>query len=948
MKINSLNYLPVINVNTFKNYKEKDNLSQNYNYGKGITKFPIPFLGTIRVDKSMARFYDFNEKRLPTTVKSYLASLQDKLSVTPLEAQKKAFLALNNATSIDNIQEELFPDEELFYYLKPLKDSKATKGLLGVYRDFKELYENGILNNGEEFTIYLLKKLFIEAKTLGEINNDLDNDLIPDIKSEFKRRYPDSEYLKSSTLKSLGIYLSDKDYQNSLRFTRDGYSDEIGLKISQGQLRYWNSLTEEQKFDILSKRCEGRDNWWNNLTYDEKLELAAGVDSDDDLYKNYRRFVNARKKELRENSDEKVREQIALNPNKKIKVGSKLKDKDIFNLWFKKNIEKFYALLSEADKDSVHIKRVRKLVVRWQSMTPEERTDLINKIKSGREPGRYVMIDAWNHSRTLIRELSDFLKAQQILKPVDLLYSDEEFSEFQSKVMTEFWAQHRDLAEEFGVNIKRAQIRVEEAINSGKFEDLKAEIERDRDERKRILERERLKEEEQKTAEKNTVSSQIIETAKTNKFKTQFAEGFKDIAKEDKILPQEFYLDMLNILLKYIPDEHFINIFTDIKNKHDISNILDNIEKHMPEEGLLNKRKIENALEAAIANEMNTKGTNPAIFKFDVRQLREVLAKKLEMEKQPEYAKLWKVDKKRILKLYNEYKKDLTEDEVSDIMNGYFSAKDIPVADKELSHKLANYIRSFGRSALILFSNKSVFGDNALTQFNIKFLEEMPQDMRDRIIPHLQTADQIKNEKVISHIRGQIAKRFSFVPDEPMNIYTKEVASAIRFDEIEKIGDFSINKYKAQMVKPSTKSETQGFLTLPKNCMSTDHKLKMLAIEEAMADELYKVTKDSGIYSSEFEELCCFFELLSFMRNSDKGIHLYNEDKTKEFYVKSKPKINMLLANYKEYLNDMESRDELIVNDEVNLEELLCSLNPDENDKQKDEYVMQRIKRYFS
>jgi hypothetical protein len=97
---------------------------------------------------------------------------------------------------------------------------------------------------------------------------------------------------------------------------------------------------------------------------------------------------------------------------------------------------------------------MRRLTVRWQEMSPQERTELIQKMRLEREPIRFAMIDAWNHYPELIKELSAFLKSQQILKPVDLLYSSEEFSEFQSRVMTEFWATHRDMAEIFGDKIK--------------------------------------------------------------------------------------------------------------------------------------------------------------------------------------------------------------------------------------------------------------------------------------------------------------------------------------------------------------------------------------------------------------------------------------------------------------------------------------------------------------
>ncbi|MBR6127715.1 hypothetical protein IKQ21_08540 [bacterium] len=131
-----------------------------------------PSFGVARVDKSMVRFYEFHEKRFPTTIKDFLSQVVDKFAFTPLELQSKAYEKLNEAKNIEDVQ-RLFPNEELFIYLKSIKDTKAHNGLLGIYREFKDLYEDSILNDGSDFTVYLLKKFFIEAMTLYDVNMDL-------------------------------------------------------------------------------------------------------------------------------------------------------------------------------------------------------------------------------------------------------------------------------------------------------------------------------------------------------------------------------------------------------------------------------------------------------------------------------------------------------------------------------------------------------------------------------------------------------------------------------------------------------------------------------------------------------------------------------------------------------------------------------------------------------
>ena len=451
---------------------------ENGNNKNNLQQSQISFLA--RVDKGMMRFYEVNEHRMPSTVKAYIDSLKDKFSISPLEAQKNAFGKLLEAKSIEDVK-ALFPYEELFANLIPSVETKATNGILSIFREFKEAYQS-ILKSGEDLSVYLLRKLFTEAETIDEINLDLEQDLNDDIAQEFKNRHGEASYILSSTLRALGIATPDIAYQNSLRFTREGYSDKFGLKISEGQLRYWNNLSDEQKFEILSKRLEGRDNWWNNLSYDEKLEYAAGIESEEELFNNYKKYVSLQKR--RKTLGYVGKEGSSLNKvqlnRKKISVGSKLQNKDIFGLWMKKNLENFYKNLSETDKDIVHMKRVRRLAIRWQSMSPEERTELINKMKEGREPLRYTMIDAWNHSHNIIKELSKFLKEKQILKPLDMLYSSEGFSEFQSQIMTEFWETNPEFAVQLGENIKRAYDRVQDSINRGQFKDLKQEILRDR------------------------------------------------------------------------------------------------------------------------------------------------------------------------------------------------------------------------------------------------------------------------------------------------------------------------------------------------------------------------------------------------------------------------------------------------------------------------------------
>ena len=921
-----------------KNYQPK-NKKQNVSCETNC--YNIPFA---RVDKGMSRFYEVNKHRLPTTVKDFLNTVQDKLAFSPLEAHKRAYEKLNTATTIDEIQ-KIFPNEELFIYLNDMSNTQATNGLLGIYREFKELYPNGVLKTGECLTVYLVKKLFGEAKLIQEVNEDLENDLDDDIKSAFKSKYPGSDYVVSSTLRALGIYTPNRDYINSLKFTRDGYSDTFGLKISEAQLKYWNSLTEEQKFEILSKRLEGRDNWWNSLPYNDKLELAAGIDSDEDLYAKYKAYVKAKKRELKKESSVQTVPSTLERPKKKVKVGSRLEDKDVFVLWFKKNIEKFYAGLSERDKDSVHIKRSRRLTQRWFEMSPEEKTELINKMKSGREPARFVMIDAWNHSYELIKELSKFLQAQQIFKPVDVLYSSEEFSEFQSKVMTEFWANHRDLAKEFGKSIIKAQARVEDAISHGQFEDLKREIMRNRADRIKQLDREkRLEAMNLKNAEQQRAGESRIKPVQTTDYKLDFKEAYKKNFDPNNYFPQSYVDEMTDSFL-HVMSEDTVKKYTEELNSpsavlsEEMAKFLYEIEKEIGK--LPRVYRINNALSVALANELVSKGFNSKVFEKDVNELVNII----NMYNSDCNDKKQQIDKKRIERLYNEYLKDLTKNELAYITHHYFCANG---DDIETQEKFVEYMHLFGKSLLIVYSDKSAYSDEVKQAINNKFLRGALSVTNNSIEPLVKTIDDIRYDKEIASVKFQIAKRFSYLPAEIMEIYNNELGLLLRMEKDMKDG-LSIDEIRNSLGKKTTRLENDApYVSITKNNMEDDNKLKMLAIEQAIADEIAKITHSDVMYASTFEELAIWVERLSMITPGKSTLALDKNNPDAKIVLKNKPNIQRIRAKYKEYYRNIKERDDLYKeNGEINTDAIIFALNPDENMLERDELIEKRMEAYF-
>ena len=246
MKITPINSFSIQKIN---NFDKKVNSSKSFNsIGYNPVAYPANYYLSFgaRVDKGLNRFYEQNKDVMPLTVKSYIESLsvEEKQVVTPLQAQANAFEFLKICDSVDDVK-DIYENEPLFANLKRATDTRATRGLLYDVRlmnDDIKADGDSIVKGEDDLTLYLLKKVYLESKTISEINDDLDNDLNPIFKNDEKN------YVSSSTLSALGIKFPQNEYLTSLRYTREGYSDKIGQTISDR----WASLSDDEKMERIN------------------------------------------------------------------------------------------------------------------------------------------------------------------------------------------------------------------------------------------------------------------------------------------------------------------------------------------------------------------------------------------------------------------------------------------------------------------------------------------------------------------------------------------------------------------------------------------------------------------------------------------------------------------------------------------------------------------------
>ena len=953
MKINPSLYI-------YRNYNNHNNDNKKENNAPQTQQATKPFELTskfndhliafgARVDKGLERFYEANKDHMPVTVKNYIEQLNDKTPLSPTEAQKNAFAKLETAQTIEDIK-TAYPDEPLFQNLINPTESKATRGLLNSVKENDELLalsNQGVLKDKTNLTVYLVKKIFLEGKTIEEINNDLETDLDEDFKADFKFKNKDktteTHYIYGSTLKALGIKTPDFEYQQSLRYTRDGYSDMVGEKISQGIKAFFDALPEEERTARNKKSVQNFENWWNSLSKNQKLDMIADQLTTLDMLKDYKKFKRNEAKP-QQTTQKTTRQEKPQRQHTKIE-SKILKQDELFIKWATNNLKIFEATMTEADKDTLHIKRMQRLSARWKEMTPEQKTDYISKMKSGSEPLRFTMIDAWNHSMDLIKDLSLHLKQNQIYKPADLIYSTDEFSQFQSQVMTDFWQNHPEYATMLGENITASQEKVKDAISRGTFEELKKQIMRDKTQR--IKELEKFKAQLPKT---NDFSASKAEEPQ---YKKDFKKAYDNhVYGKIKSMPKNAYNDLYDSYLDTLPEDivklWIKNLNGEPLSSADAKKLKDVIGKELPQTARFNR-----ALEAAFADTLYDCTKDPAVYQMSNSDVK-IAMYHLERNESPIHIISHKIGREFVLRidknkinparinmLYEMYKQSLSDDELDEITDLYFEVK-----DNNRKEELKEYINQYGKSALILFSDKSTYNNDVKNNFYKKFLMNMPESLH--YINCYIEPDNLQKEAEIKKAKFRLEKRFDFIPTAFMDVYFKEAARTLRCSASDK----EIKNYsELACAKRKTPKDNAKLGIVAKSSMRTENKLKMLAMEQALADVLYEATGNSDVYLMQFEELCDNIELFLMIKKYPTEERTYTLQKIETpvtITAYKRPDIKSISRRYTEYFNEIKDW----VNEDVknsgtaNFEDLLYILNPEENVIQKDLAVIKRMSYY--
>ena len=216
--ITQINYRPYINSKKENDNKQNDKQEGNITnpiVQQGYRDFNINFRGRTPED-----FYaqEFNIKNMPETMNVYLQEDYEKRKhLPPEQVMNQAFKYLNVTENFAEVK-SIYPDERLFANLHEASPRIRT-GVLSEIRLAKEISDAPLLNDGsDDIGMYILRKVFLEGKTVKEINKDFyEKDLNPEYKGVI------SHPISYDTTSAFGIQYPKQDFWHSFIATRDDY-----------------------------------------------------------------------------------------------------------------------------------------------------------------------------------------------------------------------------------------------------------------------------------------------------------------------------------------------------------------------------------------------------------------------------------------------------------------------------------------------------------------------------------------------------------------------------------------------------------------------------------------------------------------------------------------------------------------------------------------------------
>lgn len=205
----------------FTNKKQQNTNSQfphrkmGYDNILAYQDFNINFTG-----RTPENFYaqDFNRNNMPVSMREYLDyDYETRQHIPPEQMMREVFKYIEIADNFSDVK-NIYPNEDLFKNLHQ-NNVKGKTSILAEIKMAKDIEDAPLLKDGsDDFGMYLLKKIYLEGKTLKEINKDFYE---KDMNEKYKGIITKS--LSKDDPAAYGIRFPKQSFWNSFIATRDEY-----------------------------------------------------------------------------------------------------------------------------------------------------------------------------------------------------------------------------------------------------------------------------------------------------------------------------------------------------------------------------------------------------------------------------------------------------------------------------------------------------------------------------------------------------------------------------------------------------------------------------------------------------------------------------------------------------------------------------------------------------
>ncbi len=217
MKIESITFIKntTLQNNRYQNSKSKVyNHSNNYN-PIAYMDFGISFRG-----RTPENFYsqNFNRENMPYSMKNYLNyDYEQRKHIPPEQMMHEVFKYIEIADNFNEVK-DLYPNEDLFLGLHP-NTKRSISSVLYEVKTARELCDEPLFKDGsDDLGMYLLRKIYLEGKTIKEIDKDFkDKDMNPVYKGIITKP------INYDTTEAYGIKYPNAPFWNSFIATREEY-----------------------------------------------------------------------------------------------------------------------------------------------------------------------------------------------------------------------------------------------------------------------------------------------------------------------------------------------------------------------------------------------------------------------------------------------------------------------------------------------------------------------------------------------------------------------------------------------------------------------------------------------------------------------------------------------------------------------------------------------------